>query len=159
MADSLKFIVDQNVGRLVKWLRIMGYDTIFFNGSNDSRMIATALAEGRVILTRDTQIMRRRVVTKGLLKAILIQSEYPQEQIRQVIETLNLDCLSRPFTLCLECNQPLVERSKEQVKDLVPPYVFKTQKQYMECPSCHRIYWRGTHWQAMTRRLEHFMEC
>jgi len=159
VADSLKFIVDQNVGRLVKWLRIMGYDTIFFNGSNDSRMIATALAEGRVILTRDTQIMRRRVVTKGLLKAILIQSEYPQEQIRQVIETLNLDCLSRPFTLCLECNQPLVERSKEQVKDLVPPYVFKTQKQYMECPSCHRIYWRGTHWQAMTRRLEHFMEC
>lgn len=159
MADSLKFIVDQNVGRLVKWLRIMGYDTIFFNGSNDSLMIATALAEGRVILTRDTQIMRRRVVTKGLLKAILIQSEYPQEQIRQVIETLNLDCLSRPFTLCLECNQPLVERSKEQVKDLVPPYVFKTQKQYMECPSCHRIYWRGTHWQAMTKRLEHFMEC
>lgn len=159
MADSLKFIVDQNVGRLVKWLRIMGYDTIFFNGSNDSRMIATALAEGRVILTRDTQIMRRRVVTKGLLKAILIQSEYPQEQIRQVIETLNLDCLSRPFTLCLECNQPLVERSKEQVKDLVPPHVFKTQKQYMECPSCHRIYWRGTHWQAMTKRLEHFMEC
>jgi len=159
VADSLKFIVDQNVGRLVKWLRIMGYDTIFFNGSNDSLMIATALAEGRVILTRDTQIMRRRVVTKGLLKAILIQSEYPQEQIRQVIETLNLDCLSRPFTLCLECNQPLVERSKEQVKDLVPPYVFKTQKQYMECPSCHRIYWRGTHWQAMTKRLEHFMEC
>jgi hypothetical protein len=159
VADSLKFIVDQNVGRLVKWLRIMGYDTIFFNGSNDSRMIATALAEGRVILTRDTQIMRRRVVTKGLLKAILIQSEYPQEQIRQVIETLNLDCLSRPFTLCLECNQPLVERSKEQVKDLVPPHVFKTQKQYMECPSCHRIYWRGTHWQAMTKRLEHFMEC
>lgn len=159
MADSLKFIVDQNVGRLVKWLRIMGYDTIFFNGSNDSLMIATALAEGRVILTRDTQIMRRRVVTKGLLKAILIQSEYPQEQIRQVIETLNLDCLSRPFTLCLECNQPLVERSKEQVKDLVPPHVFKTQKQYMECPSCHRIYWRGTHWQAMTKRLEHFMEC
>jgi hypothetical protein len=159
VADSLKFIVDQNVGRLVKWLRIMGYDTIFFNGSNDSLMIATALAEGRVILTRDTQIMRRRVVTKGLLKAILIQSEYPQEQIRQVIETLNLDCLSRPFTLCLECNQPLVERSKEQVKDLVPPHVFKTQKQYMECPSCHRIYWRGTHWQAMTKRLEHFMEC
>ena len=159
MADSLKFIVDQNVGRLVKWLRIMGYDTIFFNGSNDSLMIATALAEGRVILTRDTQIMRRRVVTKGLLKAILIQSEYPQEQIRQVIETLNLDCLSRPFTLCLECNQPLVERSKEQVKDLVPPYVFKTQKQYMQCPSCCRIYWRGTHWQAMTKRLEHFMEC
>ena len=159
MADSLKFIVDQNVGRLVKWLRIMGYDTIFFNGSNDSRMIATALAEGRVILTRDTQIMRRRVVTKGLLKAILIQSDDPEQQMLQVIETLNLDCNFRPFALCLECNEYLVERSKEEVKNRVPPYVFKTQSQYMQCPSCRRIYWRGTHWQAMTKRLEHFMEC
>lgn len=159
MADSLKFIVDQNVGRLVKWLRIMGYDTIFFNGSNDSRMIATALAEGRVILTRDTQIMRRRVVTRGLLKAILIQSDDPEQQMLQVIETLNLDCNFRPFALCLECNEYLVERSKEEVKNRVPPYVFKTQEQYMQCPSCRRIYWRGTHWQAMTKRLEHFMEC
>jgi hypothetical protein len=159
VADSLKFIVDQNVGRLVKWLRIMGYDTIFFNGSNDSRMIATALAEGRVILTRDTQIMRRRVVTKGLLKAILIQSDDPEQQMLQVIETLNLDCNFRPFALCLECNEHLVERSKEEVKNRVPPYVFKTQSQYMQCPSCRRIYWRGTHWQAMMKRLEHFMEC
>ncbi len=134
----------------------MGYDTLFFDGSNDSHMIATALDEGRVILTKDTQIMRRRVVTSGRLKAILIQSDEPERQMLQVIDSLNLDCQFRPFTICLECNQPLVERSKQQVKDLVPPYVFQTQNQYMECPSCHRIYWRGTHWQAMTKKLEHF---
>jgi len=136
----------------------MGYDTLFFDGSNDSHMIATALAEGRVILTKDTQIMRRRVVTSGRLKAILILSDEPEQQVHQVIDTLKLDCQFRPFTICLECNQPLVEKSKQQVEDLVPPYVFQTQNQYMECPSCHRIYWRGTHWQAMTRKLEHFME-
>ena len=151
-----KFIVDNNVGKLVKWLRMMGYDTLFFNGDNDSRMVAIALAEGRVILTRDTQIMRRRVVTSGRLKAILIRSDEPEQQRRQVVETLNLDCQFRPFTICLECNQPLVERSKQQVQDLVPPYVFQTQSQYMECPACHRIYWRGTHWQAMTKTLEKF---
>ena len=77
----------------------------------------------------------------------------------QVIDSLKLDCQSRPFTICLECNQALVERSKQQVKDRVPPYVFQTQKQYMECPSCHRIYWRGTHWQAMTKKLDKLMEC
>jgi len=131
----------------------MGYDTLFFDGINDSRMIATALAEGRVILTRDTQIMRRRVITSGQLKAILIKGDEPELQMRQVIDTLNLDCRFRPFTICLECNQLLVERSKRQVKDLVPPYVFQTQNQYMECPTCHRIYWRGTHWQAMTKKL------
>ncbi len=98
--------------------------------------------------------MRRRVVTSGRLPAVLIQSDEPERQMRQVIEALNLDRRFRPFALCLECNQPLEERGREQVQDLVPPYVFQTQQQYMECPACHRIYWRGTHWEAMTRKLE-----
>ena len=135
----------------------MGYDTLFFEGSNDSHLIAIALAEDRVILTRDTQIMRRRLVTGGQLKAILIQSDEPERQIQQVINTLNLDSQFKPFSICLECNQPLVEKSKQQVKDLVPPYVFQTQEQYMECPACYRIYWRGTHWQAMTEKLKHLV--
>ena len=144
------------MGKLARWLRIMGYDTLFFNNGSDSRMIATALAEERVLLTRDTQIMKRGVVTRGLLKAILIESDISELQMRQVIETLNLGCHFKPFTLCLECNQPLEARSKEQVKELVPPYVFQTQSQYMACPACRRIYWRGTHWQAMTERLQKF---
>jgi len=156
--NNLKFIVDNNVGKLVKWLRIMGYDTLFFSGSDDSGMIAIALAEDRVILTRDTQIVERLVVTSGRLKVILIQSDEPELQMQQVIDSLNLDCQFKPFTLCLECNQPLVERSKQQVQDLVPAYVFQTQSQYMECPACHRIYWRGTHWQAMTKKLKKFMK-
>jgi len=155
--NAARFIVDHNVGKLARWLRIMGYDTLFFNGGSDSRMIATALAEGRVLLTRDTQIMKRGVVTRGLLKAILIESDISELQMRQVIEMLNLDCHFRPFTLCLECNQPLEARSKEQVKELVPPYVFQTQSQYMACPACRRIYWRGTHWRAMTEKLEQFI--
>jgi len=157
LVDGLKFIVDSNVGKLAKWLRMMGYDALFFEGSDDSQMVATALAENRVILTRDTQIMRRRVVTNGRLKAILIQSDEPERQMRQVMDTLRLDCQFQPFSICLECNQPLVERSREQVKDQVPPYVFQTQSQYMECPNCHRIYWRGTHWRAMTEKLKGFI--
>jgi hypothetical protein len=98
--------------------------------------------------------MKRRVVTSGRLKAILIQSDEPEQQMHQVIDSLHLDCRSKPFTMCLECNQPLMEKSKQQVKDLVPPYVFQTQNQYMECPKCHRIYWRGTHWQRMTEKLK-----
>ncbi len=156
--SDLKFIVDHNVGKLAKWLRMMGYDTLFFDLGDDSDMVATALSEGRIILTRDTEIMRRRVVTTGRLKVILIQSEEPQLQMRQVVEALGLDCQFRPFTLCLECNQPLVERDKQEVKDLVPPYVFRTQSQYMQCPACRRIYWQGTHWKAMTRRLEKFVK-
>ncbi len=154
MAENLKFIADHNVGKLAQWLRLMGYDTLFFDGEDDSQMVAIARAEKRIILTRDTGVTKRRIVTQGRLKAILVTSDDVETQMRQLIAALKLECHFKPFTRCLVCNQPLVARTKEEVKDRVPPYVFRTQSQYMECPNCHRIYWRGTHWQAMTRRLE-----
>jgi uncharacterized protein with PIN domain len=156
--SELKFIVDHNVGKLAKWLRMIGYDTTLFRSSDDSRMVANALMEGRVILTRDTQIMKRRLVTSGKLKTILIQSDKSELQIRQVIDNLRLDCQFRPFTICLECNQPLVAKNREDVVDLVPQYVFQTQHHYLQCPTCDRIYWRGTHWQSMTQKLERRVE-
>jgi uncharacterized protein with PIN domain len=157
--DVPKFIADSNVGKLARWLRMLGYDAVFFEGDDDAYMIDQALKENRVVLTRDTQIMKRGVIASGRLKAILIESDRPEEQIMQVIESLHLDYRSKPFTICLECNSPLEERSKEEIKDRVPPYVFKTQQQYMECPVCHRIYWRGTHWQAMLGKLERLTKC
>lgn len=153
---ELKFIVDNNVGKLAKWLRIMGYDALLFKEKDDSSMVKIAFSQERIILTRDTQIMKRRPVTSGIVKAILIENDEPKTQLRQVVDILNLDYQFKPFSLCLECNQNLVERNKEVLHDLVPPYVYKTQSQYMECPSCHRIYWRGTHWQAMSKNLEDF---
>jgi uncharacterized protein with PIN domain len=150
----MKFIVDSNVGRLARWLRIAGFDTIFINDLDDNRLVRLALSEGRVLLTKDTQILKRRVATTGRLKVILIESEEVKAQLRQVVKTLNLGDQINPFTLCLECNQPLVPREKEDVKELVPPYIFQTQTQYMQCPTCHRVYWRGTHWQRMSGELE-----
>jgi hypothetical protein len=153
-ANEIRFIVDHNVGKLARWLRMMGFDSLFFSGDDDSHMVKQALAEGRVILTRDTEIMKRRVINNGRLKAVLIESEEPEQQIQQLLAAMDLIGQSRPFTICLECNQPLVERSLDEVKERVPPYVYKTQTQYMECPECRRIYWRGTHWDAMMRKLE-----
>ena len=131
----------------------MGYNTRFFDGDDDSELVAIAKAEGRVILSRDTRIMERRLITGGRIKAVLIDSDQPERQIRQVMDELHLDTGYSPFSLCLECNQPLVSRSKEEVAELVPPYVFKTQENYVQCPECQRVYWKGTHWQAMTEKL------
>jgi uncharacterized protein with PIN domain len=151
---EIKFIVDNNVGKLAKWLRIMGYDALLFSGDDDGKMVKMALAQNRVILTKDSQIMKRRLVTSGRLRAVLIKDDDVKVQLQQVVETLNLDYHFKPFSICLECNQRLQEKNKDEVGELVPPHVFKTQSLYMECPSCHRLYWRGTHWQAMTRELE-----
>ncbi|MEE8318015.1 MAG: Mut7-C RNAse domain-containing protein [Dehalococcoidales bacterium] len=152
-SDYIKFTADHNVGKLARWLRMMGYDTIFFQGTDDSQMVVGALSEDRIVLTRYTQIIKRRVATSGRLKVILLQSDLPELQIRQVLSTLPIDAPPQPFSRCLECNQLLEEKSKNQVENRVPPYVFKTQRQYMECPACHRLYWRGTHWEAMIRKL------
>ena len=152
-----KFIVDTNVGKLARWLRMMGYDTLFINPIDDRGLIGIALKEKRVLLTKDTQIMLRRVVTSGKLKVILIEGDDPKEQLRQVARTMKLN-QEQKFTLCLECNEPLVRREKADVRHLVPPYVFQTQSQYYQCPTCHRVYWQGTHWQRMKRELETIME-
>ncbi|MFH0913937.1 MAG: DUF5615 family PIN-like protein, partial [Chloroflexota bacterium] len=76
--DSPKFLVDQNVGKLARWLRMMGYDATFFTGDDDSEMVSRALKEGRIVLTRDTRIMQRRVVTSGKLKVILLETDEPE---------------------------------------------------------------------------------
>ena len=154
---EVNFIVDNNVGKLAKWLRIMGYDALLFQGEDDGKMISLALSESRIVLTKDTQIMKRRLVASGKLKAILIEGDNPRAQLRQIVSTLDLDYQFRPFSRCLECNQNLVGRDKDEMSELVPLYVFKTQSQYMECPLCHRIYWKGTHWEAMSRELEELM--
>lgn len=151
---EITFIVDSNAGKLARWLRMMGYDALFFNDIEDGRLVDMAMKEGRVVVTRDTQIAKRRVAANGSLRVILTRDDDPRTQLLQVMKELSLDCRLRQFTRCLECNRRLVPRSREEVKDLVPPYVFGTQAQYMQCPSCSRIYWQGTHWQRMKRALE-----
>jgi len=151
---EITFIVDSNAGKLARWLRMMGYDTLFFSDIEDGHLVDMAMKEGRVVVTRDTQIAKRRVAANGSLRVILSRDDDPKQQLMQVLKELNLDCRQMQFTRCLECNRRLVSRSKEEVKDLVPPYVFRTQTQYMQCPSCKRIYWQGTHWQRMKRDLE-----
>ena len=155
---SIKFIVDNNVGKLAKWLRVLGYDTLFINPIADDELVRIALSEGRIILTKDTQILRRRVAMTGQVRVIYVESDSIREQLRQVIEALELDHRSLRFSRCLECNEPLIRQEREQVRNRVPSYVYQTQAQYMSCPRCGRIYWRGTHWSRMKGEIERVME-
>lgn len=153
---DIKFIVDINAGKLAKWLRIIGYNAILFRDKDDSDMIKIALQESRVILTKDTGILKRRLVTSGKLKTILIEGEDPELQIQQVVGKLGLDYHFNPFSICLECNETLLETNRDSVQEIVPPYVYKTHNYYMECPLCRRVYWRGTHWEVMRKKLDEF---
>jgi hypothetical protein len=151
---EIKFIADNNVGKLARWLRLMGYDTLLFKQKDDTQMIMIALSEHRVILTKDAQFMKRRLVTDGTLKTVHIERDDPRLQVQEVVRTLSLDYHFKPFSLCLECNRELVARDRKDVKNLIPARVFETQTEYTQCPACHRVYWPGTHWQAMGKKLQ-----
>jgi len=144
----MKFLVDSMLGRLAKWLRILGYDTLYFSSLDDNDLVRIARAEGRVVLTRDREMVRRRGID-----SLLIESDNFREQVRQVSRDLGLRG-DASFTRCPVCNSPLQGVAKEAVRERVPPYVFKTQERFSLCPQCDKIYWRGTHWQRMRERLK-----
>ncbi len=147
-----KFLVDVNVGRLAKWLRILGYDATFIPNADDDLLINVASEEKRTLLTRDSYIMDRRKVASGEVKALLIPSEHVWEQLKYVVDAMGLNSDER-FSRCIECNIPLNPLPKESTRELVPPFVYATQEDFMRCHRCSKIYWKGTHWSNMRQEL------
>src|SRR2546423_8572862 len=147
-----RFLADCNVGRLARWLRALGYDAPYHAHIEDAALVREAAAEDRVLLTRDRDLTKRRVITTGVVRAILIRDDEVTMQLRQVFAELGLE-LKEALTRCIECNSELESRVPAMVAERVPPYVRRTQSRYSECPQCGRIYWAGTHWQRMREVL------
>jgi uncharacterized protein len=138
------------VGKLARWLRVLGFDTAYSNTYTDDEIVRIADAEDRVILTRDTGLAARR----SRAPCILIESGNYPDQIRQVLRTFGLDLqASSALSRCIECNVPLVNVDKESVLEKVPAYVYSTQERFATCPSCGRVYWHGTHVEEMMARI------
>lgn len=138
------------LGTLSKWLRILGYDTLYDPALNDDQLVRIARAEGRVLLTRDLGLAERRGV-----RVLLVANEGLEDQIRQVMRDLQL-VPDQSFSRCPVCNGALEVADRESVRAHLPAYVVQTHKSFRRCPGCDRIYWRGTHWQRMKQNLADF---
>ena len=147
-----RFLADCNVGRLARWLRALGYDASYHAQIGDAELVREAAAEDRVVLTRDRDLTKRRVIQTGVVRAVLIRDDDVTRQLRQVFAELGLE-LNEALTRCIECNSELESRLPSMVAERVPPFVRQTQSKYSECPECGRIYWAGTHWQHMREVL------
>ena len=147
---EVKFIVDGMLGRLAKWLRILGYDTAYLPRLDDNQLVRLARAEGRLLLTRDRGLARRRG-----LQCLLIESDYLEEQLRQILTELALT-EENSFSRCPVCNTPLQRIEKTELEGRVPPHIFHTHKDFSLCPNCGKIYWPGTHWARMQEKLAGF---
>ena len=141
-----RLLADGMLGTLAKWLRLLGYDTVFAPSLDDHALARLARAEGRVLLTRDRALAARRG-----LQSLLVREGELEAQIAQVVQALGLPPRAEPR--CAACNGELAVAPKEAVQSLVPPYVFHTQNEFRRCLSCGRIYWRGTHWPHIAARL------
>lgn len=145
-----RFLLTKELGRLAKWLRILGFDASYFTENNPGTLMIQALRDNRTILTRN----RRLPESRGI-KIIELKSETLKEQLHETLKSLNIPLdARRMFTRCLICNEKLIPVDREKIKEKVPEYVYKTQEHFITCPQCHRIYWQGTHWGNVTKTLE-----
>jgi len=142
-----KFAVDEMLGTLARWLRIMGYDAVYEKDRTDDEIVVGASAEGRILLTRDKALAARM----GEMGSY-ITSDQLEEQLRQVWRAFGL----RPdqdLARCTVCNGELEQLPEEDAKDKVPEGVFLLNHQFFRCRSCGKMYWRGTHWANIKKRL------
>jgi uncharacterized protein with PIN domain len=141
----MKFIADIMVGKLAKYLRMAGYDVIYMNDASDDEIIKIARKTNRVVLTRDSLMLERKDFKNGNIKYLHIKDVKLKNQLEQVKSELGLS-LEPNLIRCIECNRKLVKVKKEDIKNKVPPYVYKTQENFLYCKKCDKYYWRGTHY-------------
>jgi uncharacterized protein with PIN domain len=145
---SLRLLADGMLGRLARWLRLLGYDVAYDNAASDNELARRARAEGRVLLTRDRELAARRG-----LDTLLLESQMLEEQVREVQHRLGpppQPALSR----CSVCNGELRPVPRAEVSELVPRYVLRTQTKFRRCSNCGRIYWPGTHLGGMRATID-----
>lgn len=150
----MKFIVDCMLGKLAKWLKILGFDTLYFNKIEDDDFLAHAQKKKRVILTRDTGMIDR----SGDIENLFIDSEDWKDQVKQVLNTFNLWDQVKPNSRCIECNMVLKSLPKSKAKNLVVPFVYEHAESFALCPSCGRVFWQGTHFQDMEYKIDEILK-
>lgn len=140
-----KFIADVHLGKLARYLRMMGVDVLYENNIEDDEIVKISLNDRRAILTKDRGILKRNDVTRGYW----VRSSKVKEQVVEIIKRFDLKKLIKEFTRCLECNSGLESISKREILNELSPKVSESQKLFSVCPSCKKLYWKGTHHQRM----------
>ena len=144
-----RFALDVHLGRLARDLRLLGFDSSYRRGWDDDELIEHALDERRIILTRDVGLLKHRRVTHGYW----LRSDDPERQLDEIIEALDLMRQARPFSRCRECNGEIEPLARESLGPEVDPAIRGRFERFWRCKDCRRVYWRGSHYQRLLRRV------
>ncbi len=146
-----RFVVDCMLGKLARWLRILGFDTVFDCSLSDWELLALSRKQNRVLITKD-----RELAARG---GYLLRAENWEEGIKEILEAFHLRGRIKPFTRCPVCNSVLQEIGREEARLLVPPIAFSRASKFAVCPGCGRVYWDGTHLLRMKNIIDKLGGC
>lgn len=145
-----RFLLDNHLGRLAAYLRMLGFDCLYQNNYDDEELAETAQREERILLSRDRRLLMRKTVTNGYC----LRSLNSLEQLTEVIWRFDLTSRIVPFHRCLRCNHPLEPVAKEAVLDRLEPLTKLYFDEFQVCPACKQIYWKGSHYEKMQKLVE-----
>ncbi len=140
-----RFILDAHLGKLAKYLRMLGFDTLYRNDYGDEEIIDLAAKDNRIILSRDKLLLQSRRVTHGYY----IRATEKHKQLREVVRKFDLYSQFKSFSRCMTCNAGLVPKSRQEISHLVQPDILNLYEEYYFCPACGKVYWQGSHFKRM----------
>jgi uncharacterized protein len=146
---NTKFIADVHLGKLVKYLRMLGFDTKYCNDYKDMEIINISNSDKRIILTRDVGLLKHNEVKRGYW----IRNTDPDKQINEVMNKFDLKSTLKPFTICMNCNGKLKSIEKEKIIEKLEPKTKQYFNEFYICNSCGQVYWKGSHWEKMNRKI------
>ena len=144
------FVVDANLGRLARYLRLLGFDTLYRNDYDDATVAQISHQEHRILLTRDRVLLRRSIITHGYF----VRADRPREQLAEVVARFDLCRLLHPFSRCTRCNGLLERVEKREIASRLEPKTRRYYDDFLICPDCGQIYWRGSHHERAVRLME-----
>ena len=148
----MKFLVDQMLGTLAKWLRFFGIDTYYATQTiQDDELLHIAKKEHRILVTRDKELILR--AQKRDIQVIPVFTRDLDEQLKKVVTQTTVDS-TQILSRCSLCNTKLISIDKEKIKDKVPENVYQTNETFWICPTCHKIYWRGSHYDKILQKIK-----
>ncbi len=145
-----RFVLDVNLGKLARWLRLAGFDTIYRNDLEDAEIAALSATENRVVLTRDRLLLHRKEIDHGYW----VRAEQPDAQIIEVLRRFQLEGSLRPFLRCLECNGRIQAVEKAAVWERLEPKTGLHYEDFYQCAGCGKVYWKGSHYDRMLAKLK-----
>jgi uncharacterized protein with PIN domain len=146
----MRFIVDCMLGKLAKWLKILGFDALYFSKIEDGDLLALAQKEDRILLSRDNGLIEK----SRNIQTLFIESEDWNNQVEQVLNEFELWEDVSPYSRCIECNVELKDLPKKEAKNLVTPFVYEHARSFALCPECGRVFWKGTHHRDMEFKID-----